>query len=175
MKKVILIGIVAMVSLGAGVLARSGWSIFESVKQPLPAFSLPDLSGKQHSVIEWQGKILVINFWATWCPPCKEEIPEFIALQELYADQNLQFLGVAIDDKESVDEYLSFININYPILIAADGGVALAHQLGNISDTVPFTIIVNADGQIIHRHQGEFSKEQIIEIIKPLLTHNKTS
>lgn len=175
MKKVILIGIAAIISLGVGLLARNGWPVLDSVKQPLPVFSLPDLSGKLHSASEWQGKTLIINFWATWCPPCKKEIPEFIALQKLYADQGLQFIGVAIDEKDSVDEYLSFIDINYPILIASDEGVALAHKLGNLSDSVPYTIVVNAEGQIIHRHQGEFSKEQIVEIIKPLLTRNKLS
>jgi len=173
MKKIIPISLAAIISLGAGLLARNGWPVLESVKQPLPAFSLPDLSGKQHSVSEWQEKILIINFWATWCPPCKKEIPEFIALQKLYADQGLQFIGVAIDEKDAVDEFLSFIDINYPILIAADEGIALGHKLGNISDSVPYTIVVNAEGQIIHRHQGEFSKEQILEIIRPILTSAK--
>ena len=85
---------------------------------PLPEFSLPDTTGTIHSISEWQGKILVINFWATWCPPCLKEIPEFIQLQAEYADQNVQLIGIAIDEPELVDDYISFININYPILIA---------------------------------------------------------
>ena len=118
---------------------------------------------------EWQGKIRVINFWATWCPPCLKEIPEFIALQEQYATKGLQFIGIAIDDQDPVGEYLATIKINYPILISGDTGIGLAHQLGNIVDAVPFTVVVNQQGQIIYRHQGEFSKEQILKIIEPLL------
>ena len=136
---------------------------------PLPDFNLPDVSGNQHSISEWQGKILVINFWATWCPPCRKEIPEFMALQEQYAAKGLQFIGIAIDDQEPVEEYLATTKINYPILIGGVTGIALAHQLGNSIDAVPFTLVVNRQGQIIHRHPGEFSREQIMEIITPLL------
>ena len=101
-------------------------------------------------------------------PACKE-IPEFIALQEQYAAKGLQFIGIAIDDQEPVKEYLAKTKINYPILIGGDTGIALAHQLGNIIDAVPFTVVVNQQGQIIHQHPGEFSREQIMEIINPLI------
>lgn len=174
MKKIILLIIVAMISLGAGVTARSGWPLLEKPAQPLPAFNLSDLSGKQHSISEWRGKILIINFWATWCPPCKKEIPEFVALQKQYGDQGLQFIGVAIDDKKSVGDFLSSTPINFPVLIAEDEGIALAHKLGDISGTVPFTIVVNAEDQIIHQHPGNFSKEQILEIVAPLLAKSKS-
>jgi thiol-disulfide isomerase/thioredoxin len=174
MKKITLFAIIALISLATGMMTRNGWSFLEKTSQPLPAFSLSDLSGKQHDIAEWKGKILIINFWATWCPPCKKEIPEFTALQKQYSAQGLQFIGVTIDDKDSVVDYLSSTKINYPVLMAEDEGIALAHKLGDISGTVPFTIVVNAEGQIIHRHPGNFSKEQILEIVTPLLA-NKSS
>ncbi len=127
------------------------------------------MSGDQRNVSEWQGKILVINFWATWCPPCRKEIPEFVALQEQYGDKGLQFVGIAIEDREPVSEYLNTIKINYPILIGGDKGIALAQQLGNIINAVPFTIVVNPQGQVIHRQPGEFSREKVLEIISPLM------
>ena len=171
MKKIILILIAGLFSMAAGLMARSGLPEHDNAKhQPLPEFSLPDLSGQQRTVSEWQGKILIINFWATWCPPCKKEIPEFIKLQKQFAERGVQFIGIAIDDKEPVDEFLSFTNINFPVLIAPEEGVALAHKMGNLIDAVPFTVVVDAQGQIIHRHQGEFSNEQILEIIKPILS-----
>jgi thiol-disulfide isomerase/thioredoxin len=162
--------IVALIALGVGVTARNGWPP-EKTRQPLPAFGFPDLSGRQRHISEWQGKLLIINFWATWCPPCKKEIPEFIDLQNQYSSQGLQFVGIAIEDKAPVDEYLSFIPINYPVLIAGTEGIVLAHQLGNLFDSVPFTVVVDAAGQIIHRHQGEFSKQQILDVIQPLLAN----
>ena len=170
MKPTGLIIIAALLALGGGIMFRGFLSpAAQTNPTPLPDFNLPDVSGNQHNMSEWQGKIRVINFWATWCPPCLKEIPEFIALQEQYAAKGLQFIGIAIDDQEPVGEYLATIKINYPILISGDTGIGLAHQLGNIVDAVPFTVVVNQQGQIIYRHQGEFSKEQILKIIEPLL------
>ena len=165
-----LILIAALLALGGGILARGFLSSTEPTQPtPLPDFSLPDVAGTQHAISEWQGKIRVINFWATWCPPCLKEMPEFIALQEQYADKGLQFIGIAIDDQEPVEKYLASTKVNYPILIGDVTGIALAHQLGNIVDAVPFTVVVNQQGQIIHRQPGEFSKEEIMKIITPLL------
>lgn len=135
----------------------------------LPDFNLPDLSGNQHNISEWRGKILILNFWATWCPPCRKEIPEFIVLQKEYSAKSVQIIGIALEEQQPIVEYASSAHINYPILIGGDDGVALAHRLGNSIDAIPYTIVVNQQGQIIHRHPGEFSKEQVLEIINPLL------
>ena len=165
-----IIGLAAVIALSAGILAKNLVTAPEMEKNDfLPEFSLPDLTGKQRQISEWNGKILIINFWATWCPPCLKEIPEFIALQDKFGDKGLQFIGIAIEEKEPVDEYIDFININYPILIGEDAGIALSHQLGNRVNAVPFSIIVDKKGNIIHRHPGELSKKQILELITPLL------
>ena len=162
--------ILAVLALGGGIATRVFYSSNKLFTPPLLSdFSLNDVSGKQHNIIEWQGKIRIINFWATWCPPCIKEIPEFVSLQEQYASKGLQFIGIAIDDEVSVKEYLVKTKINYPILIADLEGIALAHQLGNSVDAVPYTLIVDQQGTIIHQHGGAFSKEQIIEVISPIL------
>jgi len=161
---------VAVLALGGGIIARGLLSSTDQVSTTsLPDFTLPDVSGQPHAISEWQGKLRVINFWATWCGPCRKEIPEFIALQEQYADKGLQFIGIAIDNTEAVATYLSSININYPQLVGDMPAISIAHQLGNHMDAVPFTVIVNQQGHIIHQHAGEFSKEQVLEVIKPLL------
>jgi len=141
---------------------------------PLIDFSLADLADELTPISKWRGKILIINFWATWCPPCLKEIPDFIALQNEYADKNVQFIGIAIDTPELVADYLAFIDINYPILMAEVEGQQLAKQLGNVVNAVPFTLIVNANNEIIFRHPGDLSKTKIRQIIDPLVQQEPT-
>ncbi|NOQ16357.1 MAG: redoxin domain-containing protein [Methyloprofundus sp.] len=128
---------------------------------PLVEFSLPDRQGKIQAISLWKDKIRIINFWATWCPSCLKEIPDFIQLQKKYAPQNVQFIGIAIDNPADVEDYLSFIDINYPILLAPSEGGLIAKQLGNIVSAIPYTVIVNKKNEIIFRHPGELSKELI--------------
>ncbi|MFI3195514.1 MAG: TlpA disulfide reductase family protein [Methylococcaceae bacterium] len=167
MKQWLSIVLVALLALTGGIAVKHFMA--QSEISSLPAVSLPDLSGKSHDLSEWQGKIRVINFWATWCPPCRKEIPDFIALQQAYADKGVIVLGIAIDDQRAVSEFLQDIHINYPILMASDVGIALTRQLGNTLSVLPFTLIVDPQGKILHRHYGEFSKEKLIDIINPLL------
>lgn len=171
MKTALMILLVAGIALVAGMLFQQKNQPAGVVEKASPAlqFSFPDTDGRLQAVSQWRGKILVINFWATWCPPCLKEIPEFIQWQDTYRVKNLQFVGVAIDDRDSVAEYLQRVAINYPILIAGDEGSVLAHQLGNIINAVPFTVIVDQQGRIVHRQPGELTKEQFPRVVEPLL------
>jgi len=162
--------LVAVLALAGGVAVKVFLSrVEQSAAASLPLSSFPDLSGKQHSLSEWQGKIQVVNFWATWCPPCRKEIPDLIALQRDYADKGIVVIGIAIDDRQAVADYLNETKINYPVLMGTDEGIAFARLLGNSVDAVPFTVIVGREGQIIYRQPGEFSKEKMLGIIAPLI------
>lgn len=174
MKRTSLLVIVALIAFMGGLSVR--WLISapqslttKSVLKPLPEISLPDATGKQRSLNEWQGKVLVLNFWATWCPPCLKEMPVFQAIQNEYSKQGLQVIGVAIDEANPVNAFIAQKQIAYPILLAQDEGAKIAHSLGNVFNTVPFTVVVNRQGQIVTSHMGELDRDELLEIVKPLL------
>lgn len=125
----------------------------------LPPFQLPDLSGVLRRADEWHGQLLVINFWATWCPPCREEIPVFVELQRRYAERGLQFVGIAIDDPGPVAAYVEAVGINYPILIGQLAGIELSKVMGNDSGGLPFTAVVDRRGQIVLANVGVLTAE----------------
>ena len=131
-------------------------------------FAAADLTGKFRNIKEWDGKIIFLNFWATWCPPCKKEIPAFIELQKAYGEQGLQFIGAAIDDDEAVMEYAKQMGINYPLLMTQTEGVGLAKRYGNGIGALPYTVVINRDGDVTHTIRGELSKKRAEEILDEL-------
>ncbi len=165
-----LIIFVAIIALGAGLLSHrltaQTQTTADSTK--LPDITLPDLTGTERKLSEWQGKIVILNFWATWCSPCRKEIPEFIKLQTEFEEKGLQFVGMAVEELEPVKEYSKSVGINYPTLIGQVSGINLSIPLGNMISTVPFTVIFDQQGNIVHRQLGELSREKILEVITPL-------
>jgi len=140
-----------------------------SVQEPLPEFSLPDLTGQTRHSHEWSGDILVVNFWATWCPPCLKEIPIFMKMQENYGEQGLQFVGVALDDIEQVKIFAKRMQINYPNLVGERAAMQLSSQLGNRLGALPYTVIVNRAGKIVYKHPGDLTEAELNQLLLPLL------
>lgn len=134
-----------------------------------PDFTLPDIDGIQRTVSTWDGKVLVLNFWASWCEPCLREIPAFVDLQNTYGEQDLQFVGIAVEDIQPVREFLDVIPINYPILVHPRDTIPVAEAYGNEFGILPYTVILNRDGEIAHTQLGAISHEEAEEIIKTLL------
>ena len=133
------------------------------------AATLPDLQNKKQSISQWRGKVLVVNFWATWCEPCRREIPEFIELQDKFRDQGLIFIGVALDQKIKVIRYSKEIGINYPVLLGGIESMKLAEAAGNRHAVLPFTVIFDRDGKIASTHIGRIARDKLEPILKPLL------
>ncbi len=161
---------VAVLALTVGIWTKSLLSPQSLVQpSPLPEFSLPDVSGQTRAISEWRGTIRVINFWATWCPPCREEIPELMAVQRAYAAQGVVVIGIAVDDLNAVQRFLAETALTYPVLVAGDKGLALSRQLGNTVGAVPFTVIADRQGQIVYRHPGGLTQADLAPVIKPLV------
>jgi thiol-disulfide isomerase/thioredoxin len=106
---------------------------------------LNDADGKMQPMSQWRGKTLVINFWATWCPPCREEMPAFSRLQTKYAANGVQFLGIALDTPDNVSAFLKQVTATYPLLLAESEGMAMTQQLGNSRLALPYTLVLGAD------------------------------
>jgi thiol-disulfide isomerase/thioredoxin len=140
-----------------------------SAHPPNLSFVLPDLNGETRSLDEWRGNVVVLNFWATWCPPCRKEMPAFIDLQEQYGAQGLQFVGIALDEVERTAEFADALGVNYPILIGDTRTIELGAAYGNRYGALPFTVIIARDGSIHDTIAGEIQKNEIDQIVKSLL------
>jgi thiol-disulfide isomerase/thioredoxin len=119
--------------------------------------TLIDTNNVKTNLEQYRGKIIVLNFWATWCPPCREEMPELSQLQTAYKNKNVVVLGVAIDELAAVNEYLQTSPVTYPILLSENESMDLAIQLGNAQAVLPYTVIIDADGNVIDTFLGRIT------------------
>jgi cytochrome c biogenesis protein CcmG, thiol:disulfide interchange protein DsbE len=119
--------------------------------RPAPDFSLTDLSGARLSLSQYRGQVVLLDFWATWCDPCKTEIPHFIEMQNRYGRQGFQVIGISMDDEEKpVRDFQQQFKMNYPVAI---GSAELATQYGGILG-LPITFVIDRSGRIVSRHVG---------------------
>lgn len=137
--------------------------------RPLLAVPMPDLEGKPRKVGDWTGQVLVVNFWATWCPPCLKEIPDFVRMQEKLAGKGVQFIGIAADQPEKVRDFAAKMRMNYPILLGEMDVIEIARLAGNEVGGLPFTVILDRKGRWIHSESGALDEAKLTEILHPLL------
>ena len=137
--------------------------------QNRPEFSLPDLNEKIQTPDNWKGKILVINFWATWCTPCLKEIPMFNRVQSEYAPDGVQFIGIAIDNKASIQEFMQKTPINYPVLYGVKTATKLVQEYGNDAGVLPYTVFIDAQGIIQRIAPGQLKEKYTRESIEKML------
>jgi thiol-disulfide isomerase/thioredoxin len=132
----------------------------DAIPQTLPDFTLGDLAGKPTSIRSWPGKSMIVNFWATWCGPCRREIPLLRELQKQHGAEGFQIVGVAVDIREDVIKYAQEIGIDYPVLIGEQDGLDAVNKFGQGSIGFPFTVFTDNQGRIVLFHLGEIRKEQ---------------
>jgi len=173
LKKNLLIALTA-ISIGLGLYyyrrsSHSGGSRGARVGQSLaPDFSLPDLNGGQLSLSTYRGKVVLLDFWATWCVPCREEIPHFVDMQNQYRDQGLQIIGVSMDDgPEPVRDFYSHFKMNYPVVM---GNARIGELYGGVLG-LPIAYVIGRNGRIYAKHIGATGIPIFEKEIVPLLQH----
>lgn len=139
------------------------------VGDPAPAFKVKTLSGDVVDVGTLKGKPLVVNFWATWCAPCREEIPGFVRLQRRYGPRGLRFVGIAIDQPDKVAEFAREFRINYPLLTGGLETMELLRQSGDRAGVLPYTLVIDRRGNLISQEPGGLKEPRLEGIIQPLL------
>lgn len=176
LKRWLLVAIVAAVALGAGVYVASQRTALPKAGSATPAavaelmkLSLPDAAGKEQRLDQWRGKVMVVNFWATWCAPCREEMPEFIRAQKEYGDKGVQFIGIAIDQADKVQQFVGEIGLNYPALVAGMSAMELSKALGNDLMALPFTVVLDRSGSVAHTQLGILKPDKLASLVKSLL------
>ena len=165
--------------IGAATLAAAGGvGLQVLLRRPDPeataigdlwTLPLQDLTGKAQSLSQWRGKVLVVNFWATWCEPCREEVPALVRTQEKYSPNNLQIVGISLDSASKVREFAKEFKIQYPLVVAGLDSIEITRKLGNKAATLPYTLVLDAAGRIQARHLGGISEAQLEAVVRPLL------
>ena len=157
------------------LLSGSGYAAeAKNAFQKLPKLSLNDLNDKPRLLSDWQGKVILLNFWATWCGPCQTEIPSFIKLQKKYGDRGLQIIGVGLDEVRKLKNFMRTTGINYPILQAdPDQQYGLLNQWGDPFGVLPYSVVIDRSGKLVFMQMGIFSEETFDRIIRPLLSNSK--
>lgn len=136
-----------------------------SVVEYLPDFTLPDLDDQPRSIREWSGRPLVINFWATWCAPCRREMPLLQSLQDERSDGSLQVIGVALDNLADVRRFIAETGVTYPNLYGEQDGTAVAESLGEDFIGLPFSAFVAPGGEILKLLTGELHADELYRIV----------
>jgi thiol-disulfide isomerase/thioredoxin len=128
----------------------------------------PDLDGRVHRLLDWRGKVLLCNFWATWCAPCREEVPLLVAAKQRWGAERFEVVGIALDKVANIREFSIKYQINYPVLVADATALELVRKLGNRTGGLPYTVVVDASGGIAYRHLGALSAADLRRVVASL-------
>jgi peroxiredoxin len=156
-----------LAGVGTALWRYQPTAVAPSALDALWALTLDDPQGTPVALSAFRGKPLLVNFWATWCPPCVEELPMLNAFYGQQRSQGWQVLGLAVDQPSAVRTFLQRLPLDFPVVMAGLGGTDLAKSLGNSTGGLPFTVVVDAKGVIAHRKLGKVSLDDLKQWAQP--------
>ena len=159
-------GLALLTGVIASIVVNTTLDKDDAVAVSLEQIELPDLNGKKQSFKQWQGKVLLVNFWATWCPPCIEEIPIFLELRKQYSSAGFEVVGIAIDDAEKARTFGESMQIDYPLIFGQSEGMTVMANLGNRIGGLPYSVLFDRSGNVVNTKSGPYSKAELAELIK---------
>ncbi len=125
------------------------------------AATFTDADGAAQPLAQWRGRPLIVNFWATWCPPCVEEMPHLQQVRDEFRERGVEVIGLGIDSAAKIAAFRDKYRLTLPLLVAGAGGSELYRALGNTGSVLPFTVLIDAEGRVRERHAGQVSREQL--------------
>ncbi len=126
-----------------------------------------DLKDRPRAFAEWSGKVVVVNFWASWCAPCREEMPMLNLLSQKWGPHGVEVVGVAIENKVSVKNFVQQFAITYPVLVGDSGALDLMRAAGNKAGALPFTVVLDKTGRQVARLTGKLTEQQVMDAVRP--------
>jgi thiol-disulfide isomerase/thioredoxin len=166
--------------------AAAWWASRVPREQPAPTATAPEISsgaiwavafkdahGDSRSLAEFQGQVTVVNFWATWCVPCREEMPGFVRLQERWKERGVRFVGLSDDEPAKVDRFATELKINYPLWVGADAAGALSKRLGNRLGVLPHTVILDPNGNPVEGRVGPYLEQDLEQKLAALVVNRR--
>jgi thiol-disulfide isomerase/thioredoxin len=168
-KKQLLVIPLAVAAMAAGIwLGRTHYAP-QPPDAPVVAdfwqLGFTDTAGHVQQMAQWRGQVIVLNFWASWCAPCREEMPDFADLRMQFRRNGVEFVGIAIDSPERVAQFLRAQPVNYPILIGEGAASTLAQQLGNPGGALPYTVVLDRSGRIVLSHLGRLPRARLEAVL----------
>lgn len=155
----------ALLMLCAGVLA----TLPAAANPALERARFSDLAGKSAALSQYKGKVTVVNFWATWCAPCRDEMPMLNTVRERLAPRGVEVVGIALDDKVSVGNYLHTTKVGYPILLGDSSTLDLMRAIGNPAGGLPYTVVLDRSGKQVATLIGKLSERTLLQAVEPHL------
>ena len=169
-RKTLIAMLLALAGALAGIWTSAHWATLgRSAPTPAPTIQLVGLDGKTRGLDEWRGKLVLVNFWATWCAPCLKEMPLLIDAQRHYGARGLQVIGPALDDAAEVQKLAAKLGVNYPVMADFASADKAMSALGNSSGALPFSVLIDTQGRIVRTVLGGLHEDELNRLIQQQL------